>query len=151
MNPKFLLGLSALLIGASLNHLGDRLLGVKLELFTGISTFNLAWVLDLILVPFVAGFVVSWIYGKGGMWISFFPPLFVRSFSYYEIVNFSGIPNGAILNSISWWLTFVVVAMSVSGFGGIIGEVARKKTYGRSNVISVDDRPADSSVKTRDV
>lgn len=151
MNPKFLLGLSAFLIGVSLNHLGDRLLGVKLELFFGVETFSLAWVLDLIVVPFIAGFAVSWIYGKGGMWISFFPPLFVRSFSYYEVLNISGIPNGAILNSISWWLFFVIVAMQISGFGGIIGEVVKKKTYGRSNLVSTEDRPVRRPSKAKDV
>src|SRR5690606_33282542 len=68
----------AVLAGAVIVYAGDRLLGVKLELFYGVSTFTPAWVLALFFVPFVAGIVVSLIYGLGGKILAHFSPLIVR-------------------------------------------------------------------------
>src|ERR1039458_2119958 len=90
MNQRYLKGLVAVLIGMSLNHLGDRLLGVKIELFSGLSTFSFAWALDVFFVPFLVGLVVAWIFGMGAKWLSYFPPLIVRSLSYAEILYLSG-------------------------------------------------------------
>jgi hypothetical protein len=132
MNQRYLKGLVAMLIGMALNHFGDRLLGVKLELFYGLSTFSFAWMLDVFFVPFVVGWVVSWIYGMGGKWLCYFPPLIVRSLSYAEILYVSGTPHGSNLNPIGWWGLYVILAMESAGIGGIVGEVMIKKVYGRS-------------------
>ena len=75
MNQRYLRGLVAVLIGMSLNHFGDRLLGVKIELFSGLSTFSFAWILDVFFVPFLVGLAVAWIFGMGGKWLCYFPPL----------------------------------------------------------------------------
>ena len=133
MKQRYLTGLVALLIGMSLNHFGDRLLGVKIELFSGLSTFSFAWTLDVFFVPFLVGLVVSWIFGMGGKWLCYFPPLIVRSLSYAEILYVSGTPHGSNLNPLGWWGLFVILAMESAGIGGIIGEVMIKKVYGRSN------------------
>jgi hypothetical protein len=132
MRQRYLTGLVAIIIGMSLNHLGDRLLGVKMELYWGLSTFSFAWMLDVFFVPFLVGIVVSWIYGLGGKWLCYFPPLFVRCISYAEILHVSGTPHGSILNPMGWWGLYVILAMESAGIGGIIGEVAIKKIYGRS-------------------
>jgi len=133
MKHRYITGLVALLIGMSLNHFGDRLLGVKIELFSGLATFSFAWTLDVFFVPFLVGLVVSWIFGMGGKWLCYFPPLIVRSLSYAEILYVSGTPHGSNLNPIGWWGLFVILAMESAGIGGIIGEVMIKKVYGRSN------------------
>ena len=133
MKQRYLTGLVALLIGMALNHFGDRLLGVKIELFSGLSTFSFAWTLDVFFVPFLVGLVVSWIFGMGGKWLCYFPPLIVRSLSYAEILYVSGTPHGSNLNPLGWWGLFVILAMESAGIGGIIGEVMIKKVYGRSN------------------
>jgi len=72
MNNQYLRGLAALMIGMSLNHFGDRLLGVHIELFSGLSTFSFAWILDVFFVPFLVGLTVSWIYGMGGKMVVLF-------------------------------------------------------------------------------
>lgn len=140
MNQRYLMGSVALLIGMSLNHLGDRLLGVKIELFSGLSTFSFAWMLDVFFVPFLVGLVVAWIFGMGAKWLCYFPPLIVRCISYAEILYFSGTPHGSILNPLGWWGLFVILAMESAGIGGILGEVMIKNVYGRSNKIT----PAES-------
>jgi len=134
MKSRYFKGFVALLIGSVLNYLGDRLLGVKIELFSGLSTFSFAWILDVFFVPLVAGFVVSWIFGMGGKWLCYFPPLIVRCISYAEILYISGTPHGSILNPMGWWGLYVILAMESAGIGGIIGEVIIKGTYGRSNM-----------------
>jgi hypothetical protein len=133
MNQKYVSGIAALLLGMSLNHLGDRLLGVKIELFSGLSTFSFAWILDVFFVPFLVGLLTAWIFGRGAKWLSYFPPLIVRCLSYAEIFYFSGTPHGSILNPLGWWGFFVILAMESSGIGGILGEVLIKNVYGRSS------------------
>jgi len=139
MNQRYLKGLVALLIGMSLNHFGDRLLGVRIELFYGLATFSFAWILDVFFVPFLVGLVVAWVFGMGGKWLCYFPPLIVRSLSYAEILYVSGTPQGANLNPLGWWGLYVILAMESAGIGGIIGEVMIKKVYGRSGKLASID------------
>jgi len=135
MKQRYLKGLVALMIGMSLNHFGDRLLGVKIELFSGLSTFSFAWMLDVFFVPFLVGLVVSWIFGMGGKWLCYFPPLIVRCLSYAEILYVSGTPHGSNLNPMGWWGLYVILAMESAGIGGIVGEVMIKSVYGRSKKV----------------
>lgn len=143
MKHRFLTGLVALLAGVALNHLGDKLLGVKLELFSGLSTFSFAWMVDIFIVPFIVGLVVSWIFGMGGKWLCYFPPLIVRSISYAEILYVTGTPHGSTLNPMGWWGFYVILAMEAAGIGGIVGEVVIKNVYGRSDkAAQVEKQPA---------
>ncbi len=143
MKQGYAKAMAALLIGTSLNYFGDRLLGVKIELFSGLATFSFAWILDVFFVPFVVGFVVSWIFGAGGKWLCYLPPLFVRCASYAQILYITGTPHGSTLNPLGWWGLYVILAAESAGIGGIIGEVVIKRTYGRSNL------PAKSGDKLR--
>ena len=148
MNQRYLRGLVALLIGMSLNHFGDRLLGVKIELFSGLSTFSFAWILDVFFVPFLVGLVVAWIFGWGAKWLCYFPPLIVRCLSYAEILYVSGTPHGSTLNPLGWWGFYVILAMESAGIGGIIGEVMIKNVYGRSKKVMPED--TEQSVAARE-
>lgn len=132
MRNRYISGLVALLVGMALNYLGDRLLGVKIELFSGLSTFSFAWILDVFFVPFLVGMAVTRIFGMGGKWLCYFPPLIVRSLSYAEILYVSGTPHGSNLNPMGWWGLYVILAMESAGIGGIVGEVMIKNIYGRS-------------------
>lgn len=141
-SPPYNKGAAALLIGTSLNYFGDKLLGVKIELFSGLSTFSFAWMLDVFLLPFLVGIVVSWIFGAGGKWLCYLPPLIVRCMSYAQILYITGTPHGSTLNPIGWWGLYVILAVESASIGGIIGEVMIKGTYGRTNI------PARTNVKS---
>jgi hypothetical protein len=132
MKQKQLKGLVALIIGTAMLHFGDRLLGVRIELFSGLSTFSFAWILDVFFVPFLVGLTVSWIYGLGGKWLCYFPPIIVRCLSYAEIYYVSGTPHGSNLNPLGWWTLYVVLSVESAVIGGVIGEVMNKGVYGRS-------------------
>jgi hypothetical protein len=132
MNLKYQKAFAALFVGTSLNYFGDRVLGVKMELFSGLSTFSFAWGLDVFFLPFVVGFVVSWIFGMGGKWLCYLPPLIVRCISYAQIFYISGTPHGSSLIPLGWWCLFVILAVESASIGGIMGEVLIKGTYGRS-------------------
>lgn len=147
MNQKLLKGIAALLIGCSLNYFGDRVLGVKMELFSGLSTFSLAWGLDVFFLPFVVGWVVAWIFGMGGKWLCYFPPLIVRCISYAEILYLTGTPHGSSLIPLGWWGLFVILAMESAAMGGIIGEVMIKSTYGRTNPAANAETAALASIE----
>jgi hypothetical protein len=143
--PRILRGTMALLAGCAVIYIGDHLLGIDLELFWGLQTFNLIWFLDLFVVPLLAGIVVGVIFGLGGKWLCYFPPLIVRLFSYYQFMYFTSIPDGASLMPMGWWGFFVILAVESAAFGGVAGEIMVKKTYGRLPRELVyknkDDRP----------
>jgi hypothetical protein len=126
-------GAAALLLGSALNHFGDRLLGVKIELFRGLMGFDGAWILDVFAVPFIVGIVVAVIFGLGGKWLCYFPPLIVRILSYVQILYFTGVPPGTSLIPLGWWGFFVILVIEAAAIGGVIGEIAVKSTYGRQS------------------
>ena len=128
---RFFSGVVAVIMGCALNYLGDRLLGVKIELFRGILDFNGLWLIDMFVLPFFVGVLVAVIFGLGGKWLCYFPPLIVKSISYLEIIYLTGVPEGASLMPFGMWALFVTVVMTAAGFGGVMGEIIIKKTYGR--------------------
>jgi hypothetical protein len=132
MNQRHLLGAATVMIGSGLNYFGDRLLGVTMELFHGLSTFSFPWVLDVFLVPFIVGLIVSLIFGRGGKWLCYFPPLIVRTVSYASIYFSGQVPEGTRLIPMGWWGFFVILAVESAAIGGVLGEVMIKRTYGRS-------------------
>jgi hypothetical protein len=126
-------GLLAVLVGAGIVYLGDRILGVRLEHFFGVQTFSPVWVVDLFVVPFVAGVAVSAIYGLGGKIWAHASPVIVRVASYYELSREGAVlPDGVTLLPISYWLLIVIVAAEFAAFGGVVGEILVKRTYGRT-------------------
>lgn len=127
-------GVAAILLASVFNHFCDRILGVRIEAFSGgIGYFSPLWVLDLFLVPFIAGIIVSVIYGFGGKWLSCVPPLIVRCVSYVGIAqHWIPIAPGSKLMPLGWWGFFAILAMEAAIGGGVIGEVVIKRTYGRS-------------------
>lgn len=129
---RFLSGVVAVIMGCALNYFGDRLLGVKIELFRGILDFNGLWVIDMLVLPFFVGVLVAVIFGLGGKWLCYFPPLIVKSISYLDSVYLSGIPEDASLIPFGMWALFVTVVMTSAAFGGVMGEIMVKRTYGRS-------------------
>lgn len=132
---RFLKGVVALLIGCALNYFGDQLLGVQIELTrgNGIQGFTLLWAVDVFVLPFFVGLLVSAIFGFGGKWLSHFPPLIVRCISYYEFLHhMDSIPQGASLAPIGFWIFMVVLSVEMCAAGGVMGEIMMKGTYGRS-------------------
>ena len=130
-NARILRGIAALAAGCAVIYIGDRLLGINIELFWGLETFNGLWFADVFVVPLLAGLVVGMIFGLGGKWLCYFPPLLVRLFSYYNFMYLTSIPDGASLMPMGWWGFFVILVIESAAFGGVAGEIVIKKTYGR--------------------
>lgn len=122
------------MLAAVFIHFCDRILGVKIEAFTGgVGYFSPWWALDVFLVPFLAGLMVSRIFGFGGKWLAHLPPLIVRSASYVAIDrHVTAIPPGSSLMPIGWWGFFLILTIEFCAIGGVVGEVLVKRTYGRS-------------------
>lgn len=143
MKPRYALGSAALMIGSAVNYFGDRLLGVKLELFHGLATFGGLWLLDIFIVPFLAGLTVAWVFGQGGKWLCYFPPLIVRCIAYAEVLFLEDIPPGSSLIPLGWWGFFVILVMESAAFGGILGEVFLKRIYTRSQAAKLASQRTD--------
>ena len=147
---RFRRGVMALVAGCLINYLGDHLLGVRIELFWGLSTFNLLWFLDVFIVPFIAGIAVGVIFGLGGKWMCYFPPLIVRFYAYFETLKIIGIPDGAKLMPMGWWGFFVILAIESAAIGGVIGEIMIKRTYGRKPThLEYQERAAKTQEKSQ--
>ncbi len=127
-SERYAKGLAALLIGCAINYFGDRLLGVKIELWYGLETFSFAWMLDRFALPFVVGLATGAVFGMGGKWLCYFPPLIVRVVSYYSLSQH----HDPALLVMGYWGFFVILTMEAAAFGGILGEIVIKGTYGRS-------------------
>ena len=127
-------GAGAVILASVFNHFCDRLLGVTIEGFTGgIGYFSPLWVVDMFLVPFLAGMMVSLIYGFGGKWLSYIPALIVRCISYFGILyHVIPLAPGSSLMPMGWWGFYVILALESAAMGGVIGEVLIKRTYGRA-------------------
>ncbi|RFC32468.1 MAG: hypothetical protein DID92_2727745462 [Candidatus Nitrotoga sp. SPKER] len=132
IGTRFTSGVVAVIMGCALNYFGDRLLGVKIELFRGILNFNSLWIIDMLVLPFFVGVLVAVIFGLGGKWLCYFPPLIVKSISYLDSIYLSGIPEDASLMPFGMWALLVTVVMTSAAFGGVMGEIMVKGTYGRS-------------------
>ncbi|MDH5693862.1 MAG: hypothetical protein OEZ47_12235 [Gammaproteobacteria bacterium] len=129
---EILWGSMSILAGAAVVYIGQHmLLGVRFELFYGISTFNLAWITSLFFIPFLGGIVVSLVYGLGGKILSHFSPLLILIPDYLEVKD-AILPEGVNVLPFGYWFLLVIVAMEFCALGGIVGEVLTKKTYGRS-------------------
>lgn len=127
-------GAGAVILASVFMHFCDRLLGVSIEAFSGgIGYFSPWWVLDMFLVPFIGGIIVSWIFGFGGKWLAHVPPVIVRGSSYFAIAyQLTPLAHGSSLMPIGWWGFYLILSIESSVFGGVIGEVMVKRTYGRS-------------------
>jgi hypothetical protein len=128
MNSRYVKGCIAVLVGMALNYLGDKALGVNIEIFTGISTFNFAWMVDIFLVPFVVGLAVSWIFGLGGKWLACLPPFFVRCISFVYLTYFENPSTDADLFfqvPLAYWGPCLILVVEAANFGGIIGEILK--------------------------
>jgi hypothetical protein len=127
-------GIIALFVGCLIIYVGDHLLGVRAELYLGLATFSGRWVLDIFIVPFIAGTAVGMIYGMGGKWLAHFPPLIIRFYGYFETMKLTGIPAGTALTPLGWWGFFVILAIESATVGGVVGEILIKRTYGRKPI-----------------
>ena len=127
-------GAGAVILASVFIHFCDRILGVQIEAFTGgIDYFSPWWVVDVFLVPFLAGILVSLIFGYGGKWLAHLPPLIVRSLSYFAIAHqMTAIAPGYSLMPVGWWGFYLILTIEFCAVGGVIGEVMVKRTYGRS-------------------
>lgn len=124
-------GFVALLAGCLVNYIGDSLLGVEIELWRGLDTFSMLWMVNLFVVPLISGVVVAVIFGLGGKWLCYFPPLIVRSLEYINYLYFTEPPFGTDVLYFPFWILFVILAVEAAAFGGVFGEIIIKRTYGR--------------------
>ena len=130
---RFFTGLLALFVGCLVNYLGDLALGVRIELFYGLQTFNFVWFLQLFVLPVFVGISVSAFFGLGGKWLCYFPPMIVRVAAYYETKFLTGVPEGTDLMPFGWFIFFVILAVECAAIGGVLGEIMIKRVYGRTS------------------
>lgn len=128
---RYITGGVAVVAGCLVNYLGDRFLGVDVELWWGLGTFDIYWMLDMFLVPLIAGIVVAVIFGLGGKWLCYFPPLIVRIINYIHLYSADTLPQGAQMLTFPLWILIVILVIEAAAFGGVIGEILVKRTYGR--------------------
>ena len=135
--PRIALGTAAIVVGCLVHFLGNKLIGIRIELYHGLETFNFLWFLELFILPVIVGISVSYVFGFGGKWLAHFPPLIVLMYQYLETIYIIGaVPEGSSLMPMAWWGFFVILAIECSAAGGVIGEIWFK-AYFKENDPSV--------------
>jgi hypothetical protein len=125
-------GTLAVLAGCAVVYVGDWLVGVDIELWWGLATFTPMWMVAVFVVPLISGIVCAMIFGLGGKWLCYFPPLIVRTINYFAYFYGAKVPpDGAELLFFPYWIMFVILVVEAAAFGGVFGEIVVKKTYGR--------------------
>lgn len=124
--------LFAIMSGAAALYALNQLFDVHLELFGTLTDyFKPRLFIGLVLTPFVAGVIVSLIYGLGGKVLCYFPALIVYLYQYFGTAFADSVPDGMRLLPIGYMGFIIIVAIEASAVGGILGEIWVKKTYGR--------------------
>lgn len=127
-------GALAIVVACAINYVGERLLGLRLEMFYGITeTFNGTWIIGMFVLPFIVGLSVSSIFGLGGKWLCYFPPMLVRAAVYINTVYLSAPPTDGRIVPIGWYLFLSIVCVESAALGGAFGEVMVKRVYGRTS------------------
>ncbi len=123
---KLLRGLTAFFLGAAFLDTGLSLLDVHIELFSGIDSYGLSWLVAMTLLPFLSGWLVGRVYGFGGKYLAHFPPFVVLVIHYYESV-YTHFPAGVHILPWPLWGFFTILLMEFSAFGAIFGELRMRR------------------------
>ncbi|MBL1432237.1 MAG: hypothetical protein COB94_002165 [Gammaproteobacteria bacterium] len=122
----------------------NQLFGVRLELFSDLTSyFHPTLFIGLVFTPFIAGVIVSLIYGLGGKVLCYFPALMVYLFQYLgTFAGYTPVPDDVRLLPIGYMGFIIIVAIEAAAVGGILGELWVKKTYGRMprHIAYTDDK-----------
>lgn len=142
MTPKRIwAGAFAVMVGCLVNYIGDRILGVRLEMVPQrdpLAIFNALWAIQIFVIPLIVGFVTASIFGLGGKWLCYFPPAIVRTIAYFETEYLLVMPDGMTLMPFGWWIFFVILAVESAAIGGAFGETMIKRIYGRTSPEEAD-------------
>jgi len=137
--PAWLRGAMAFAVGGALMQTGFQLLGVHLEWFAGLSSYNAAWITAMTLLPFGTGIVIGMIYGYGGKYLAHFPPLAVLVISYYQSMQMPE-PVGMHLLPMGLMTVFIILQMEFCAVGGFFGELfMRRRTSWTSRYAKKSD------------
>ena len=132
---RFWAGALAIMVGCLVNYVGDRIIGVRLEMVphgNPLAIFNMLWAIQIFIIPLIVGFVTASIFGLGGKWLCYFPPAIVRLIAYLETEYLLTMPEGMSLMPFGWWIFFVILAVESAAIGGAFGEAMIKRIYGRT-------------------
>jgi len=130
--PYWVRGLVALAIGALIYKVFFLLLGVHLEYFAGLASFNMSWILSMSVLPVGVGIVIGLIYGFGAKYLAHFPPAIVMLWD-YQHVSYADMPAGGHLLPWGLWIMFVILQMEFCAVGGFIGEILIRKRHAWDN------------------
>jgi len=118
---------------------GMLLLGVHLEYFSGLDSFNFPWLVAMSILPVAVGILIGMIYGFGGKYLAHFPPAAVMIWDYQHAAT---VDLPAYVHLLPWgmWVMFVILQMEFCAVGGFIGEILiRKRRAWDNGIVSVAD------------
>jgi len=140
--PYWVRGLAAFMAGVILYKGSFSLLGVHLEFFSGIASFNMTWVLAMSVLPIGVGVIIGLIYGFGAKYLAHFPPAAVMLWD-YQHVSYADMTPGSHLLPWGMWIMFVILQMEFCAAGGFIGEILirKRRSWDSGEVHRADSEP----------
>lgn len=133
----------AIAAGCAVIVAGDLLLDVRIDIFQGIYTFTFLWMLNVFLVPFVAGLAVALIYRqRAGKYLAFLPPLMVRfgNVVYLYFTNDAWNEDLFFHLHFHYWGLMTLLTMQASYIGGMWGGALSRSYVSDKKLRSGQDR-----------
>lgn len=119
-------------IGCLLIFAGIRLLGVQIELYRGIHLIDGSWITAIYLLPFLVGGLMVRLFGAGGSWLCWIPPMIVEGIAYIDTAYISGVPEDAQLIPVGYWVYYVVLMVGDAAIGGFAYQIFKNyKEYSK--------------------
>jgi len=140
--PYWMRGVLAFVVGVALYEACMQLLGVQLEFFSGLGTFNIEWIVAMSIVPVAVGVVIGMIYGFGGKYLAHFPPA-IDMLWHFQHASTADIPSNVHLLPWGLWIMFVILQMEFCAVGGFIGEVLirKRRAWDNGEIRVADSEP----------
>jgi len=140
--PYWMRAISTFVVGIIAYKGGMLLLGVRLEYFSGLDSFNFAWIVAMSILPVAVGVLIGAMYGFGGKYLAHFPPAVVMIWD-YQHAGMVDVP--AYVHLLPWgmWVMFVILQMEFCAVGGFIGElfIRKRRTWDNGVVRRADSEP----------
>jgi len=123
--------LLGIIVGATVYYLLSKLVGVHVEVWQGIRTFNNPlWFIAVAVVPAFSGLITGIVAGHNGKWYAMVPVGLLHSLDYMALSQSAGAQT-VVLGS-GLFVFFMIVMLELALMAGWGGELIREKLSGEN-------------------
>lgn len=123
--------LLGILVGATVYYFLAKLVGVQVEVWQGIRTFNNPmWFIAVAVVPAISGLVTGIVAGHNGKWYAMVPVGLLHSIDYMALSQSAGAQT--VVLGYGLFVFFMIVMLELALMAGWGGELIRERFSGEN-------------------